>query len=156
MAKAERERGLTKEEACEILHVAPNADAEIITQAYWYLARKHRAEAGRDPRARQRLDQLNQAFLVLHPAPENAPPLEELPPAAPNGPPLAEELIAWLRRIIEQTSARWQGRVTEIAVLTGATAVLGFLALSAGASPLWTLLALAVAAVTIWAPWHRT
>lgn len=153
---SEAEEGMTKEEACRILQVAPAADAEIITQAYWHLARKYRAKAARDRRARLRLDELNQAYSVLHPASKGAPPPEEAPISAPNQAPLAEEFIAWLRRVIEQTRARWQGRVPEIAVLTATTAVLAFLALSAGASALWALLALAVALIAIWAPWRRT
>ena len=39
---------MTKTEACKILQVASSADAEIITQAYWHLARKYRAAGGRD------------------------------------------------------------------------------------------------------------
>lgn len=71
-------------------------------------------------------------------------------------PPVADAFMAWLRRLVEETAARWPGRTTEMTVLGATTAVLTFLALAAGASPVWTLLATGVAAVTIWAPWRRS
>ena len=145
---------MTKAEACRILQVASTADTEIVTQAYWHLARKYRAKAGRDRRARQRLDDLNEAYRVLHPASDGAPAPEEALRAAPDEPPLAEEFSAWLGRLIVQTNARWQGRMPEVAVLAASMAVLAFLALSAGASALGTVLVLAVAVLAIWSPWR--
>lgn len=154
-AKTEAEHGLTRAEACKILQVAPTADQELITQAYWHHATKLRVHAPRDPEARRRLDELNRAYLVLNPAQGEAPLSKEVPPTREE-PNLAEEFMARLRRLIEQTRARWPGHVGEVTTLSVTTAVLTFLALSAGASPLWTLLAAGVAAVTIWAPWRRT
>ena len=153
-AQAQPERGLTKEEACEILQVGPSAEAEIVTQAYWHLAGKQRAAAGRDRHARRRLDELNQAFLVLSQPSEGAPPAEAPAPTAEE-PPLAEELVLWLRGVIEQIAARWPDRAAEVAVLATTTVVLTSLALWAGASAFWTVLAAAVAGLTIWAPWRR-
>ncbi len=149
---------MTKTEACKILQVASSADAEIITQAYWHLARKYRAAAGRDRRAKRRLDELEEAFAVLHPGPAEAPPPQEarVGPGTSGELPLAEEFMAWLRQVAEQTTARWRGRVPEIMALAVATVVLAFLALSAGASPVLTLLALALALVTVVSPWRRT
>jgi hypothetical protein len=69
---------------------------------------------------------------------------------------LAEDFGNWLRRLVEEIAARWPGRTTEVAALGGATGVLTYLALTAGASPLATLLAAGVAVLAIWAPWRKT
>ena len=136
-----------------MLQVAPTADAEIITQAYWYLARKYRATAGTDDESRRRLDALNDAYRVLQPGTEDAPP--QLPPAEPRGPSLSDQIGARLQQAFDETKERWRGRVPEIGALTATTMVLAFLAFSAGASGVLTLLATTVAIVTIWAPWRR-
>ena len=138
-----------------MLQVAPTADAEIITQAYWYLARKYRATAGTDEISRKRLDDLNEAYRKLQPGVGDALLLDESPPFAPQGPSLAEEVGAWLRQAIDETKERWRGRVPEIGILTATTTLLAFLAFSAGASGLLTLLTATAALVTIWAPWRR-
>ena len=142
-------------DACKVLQVAPTADAEIITQAYWYLARKYRATAGNDPENRKRLDDLNEAYRVLQPGVEDAPLLDESPPAEPQGPSLIDEVVAWLSQAIDQTKERWRGRVPEIGALTATTTLLAFLAFSAGASGLLTLATATAAIVTIWAPWRH-
>lgn len=152
MPKAERSRELTREEACAVLQVAPSADETLITQAYWHLARKYRARAAQDPEARRRLDELHEAYRVLFPGREGPP---DEAPTGEDESPVAEELLAWLRRLVSQTAARWQGRVPEVAVLTAAVVILTLLALAAGASALWTLLTAAVALLTIVAPWRR-
>ena len=142
-------------DACKVLQVAPTADAEIITQAYWYLARKYRATAGTDKKSRQRLDDLNEAYRVLQPGVGDAPLLDESPPVEPKGPSLADEVVAWLRQTIDQTKERWRGRIPEIGALTATTTLLAFLAFSAGASGVLTLATATAAIVTIWAPWRR-
>ena len=152
---ASKEQGLTKAEACKILQVAPNADRELITQAYWHLARKYRVEMGSDPDARERLDQLNEAYLVLSPGQSEAPLPQETPPIREESD-LASNVIAWLRRLIDETAARWPGHAAEVAVLAATTALLTFLALSSGASLIWTLLVAGIAGLTIWAPWRHT
>lgn len=152
---SQEEHGLTKADACKILQVAPTADRELITQAYWHLARKYRVDMARDPEAQQRLDELNRAYLALNPGQSEAP-LPQKMPLALEEPDLAAEVITWLRRLIDETAARWPGRGPEVAVLAATTTLLAFLALSAGATALWTLLAAGVAALTIWAPWRRT
>ena len=121
-----QKNGLTKTEACKLLQIAPAADEELITQAYWHQARKVRAYARTDPDARRRLDELNRAYRVLNPGRSEAPLESETP-----------------------------GRATEVAVLSATTALLTFLALGAGADPLWTVLAAGAAGLTIWAPWRR-
>lgn len=159
---------MSRAEACKVLQVSPSADAEIITQAYWYLARKYWADAQRDRKARRQLDELNRAYVALNPAAE-APAMTEGPPATagepptmPNEPPvtaseplLAEEVFAWLRTVLRRTAARWQGRVPEITALSAAVAVLTFLALSAGASALVTVATAVVALLAVLAPWRR-
>lgn len=145
---------MTKREACKVLHLAPSADAEIITQTYWHLARKVQAEPESEEN-RRRLDELNEAYYALHPAPQKALVREAAPQPAEPGKDLAAELLAWFRQVVDQTILRWRGRVPEITALTITTLVLALLALSAGASWLWTLLAAGAALVTVWAPWRK-
>ena len=155
-AKTEAQHGLTKAEACKALQVAPTADEELIMQAYWHQARKVRVLASRDPVARAQLDELNRAYLVLNPARTEAPLSGETPRLADGSPRLGEDVIASLRKIIDETRSRWPQHVREVTTLMVTTAVLTYLALSAGADPIWTIVAAGVAAVTIWAPWRRT
>jgi hypothetical protein len=97
---------MTKAQACKVLGVATTADPEIVVQAYWHLARKYRSTASRNARARQRLDELTRAFLVLQPGgrtdpppPEPAPvviepqpvPIAVVPPAATEPTPIAPQ-----------------------------------------------------------------
>ncbi len=151
--KAETAHGLSKAEACKALQVAPTADEELITQAYWHQARKVRLLAARDPEARAELDRLNRAFLVLNPARTEAPLTDEAPP--PTTGPFANEVVASVRRLVDQTKARWPNHVPEVTTLVATTAILTYLALSAGAEPIWTLIVAGAAAVAIWAPWRR-
>ncbi|MCH8025675.1 MAG: hypothetical protein IH866_02665 [Chloroflexi bacterium] len=154
-AKREVQHGLTKAEACKALQVAPTADDELILQAYWHQARKVRVLAARDPEARAQLDELNRAYLVLNPARTEAPLSDEAPPLTDGTTRLGEEVIASLRRIVDETRSRWPQHVREVTTLMVTTAILTYLALSAGADPIWTTLVAAVAAITIWAPWRR-
>jgi hypothetical protein len=168
-AEAKTDRPLTKAQARRVLGVATKADPEIVVQAYWHLARKYRSTASRNARARQHLDELTRAFLVLQPnghtEPLEEPPpvVIERPPPTPIGPqaapapepPLLTELVAWVRDVVRQTKARWRGRVPEITILTATTTVLGYLALSSGAGGLITVLTLGAAGLAIWAPWRQ-
>ena len=151
--KAETAQGLSKVEACKALQVAPTADEELITQAYWHQARKVRLLAARDPEARAELDKLNRAFLVLNPARTEAPLTGEAPPQPTS--PFTNEVVASVRRLVDQTKARWPNHVPEVTTLVVTTALLTYLALSAGSQPLWTLIVAGGAAVAIWAPWRR-
>ena len=153
--KEEVVHGLTKSEACKVLQVAPTADEELITQAYWHQARKVRVLASHDPEARKQLDQLNRAYLVLNPARNEAPLSQEAAPERQSTP-FAEDFLVSVRSLIDQTRRRWPEHVPEVATLSVTTAILTYLALAAGASPLWTLVAAGVAVVTILAPWRRT
>ncbi len=47
------------------LRLHPEADAVMIDQAYWHLARLYSAARGSDPSAKERLDDLNEAYSVL-------------------------------------------------------------------------------------------
>ena len=154
-AKKEAQHGLTKAEACKALQVAPTADEELIMQAYWHQARKVRVLAARDPEARAQLNELNRAYLVLNPARTEAPLAAEAPPSANSSPRLGEDVISSLRKLIDQTRSRWPQHVREVTTLMVTTAILTYLALSAGADPIWTIFVAAVAAATIWAPWRH-
>jgi hypothetical protein len=147
------EHGLSKAEACKALQVAPSADEELITQAYWHQARKVRGYAHLDPKARERLDELNRAYRVLNPGRAEAPLEREMKPSKGGG--LFEAMTGWLQHISLETALRWPGRATEVAVLGGTTAGLTLLAFNAGADPIWTLVIAGIAAVTIWAPWRK-
>jgi DnaJ domain len=146
---------LSKAEACKILQVAPAADEELITKAYWHLARKYRAYAPSDPEARTRLDQLNKAYVVLNPGKGEAPLAREIQPPPVEPPGFFEQAYKSIGQFIEHTIARWPEHVAEVSILTGTTAILTYLALSAGASALWTLLMAGLAGLVIWAPWRR-
>jgi hypothetical protein len=146
---------LTKAEACKILQVAPAADEELMTKAYWHLARKYRAYAHNDPEARAQLDQLNKAYVVLNPGKTEAPLAREMQPPPVEPPGFFEQLYQSLSQLVEHTRARWPEHVAEVSILTATTAVLTYLALSSGASALWTLLFAAIAGLAIWAPWRR-
>ena len=148
---------MTREEACEILQVAPTADDGLITQAYGHLVRRCQTEADSDRSARLRLDELHQAFLVLHPAgTEDGFAPQPTRATTSHFEPLSfGEFFAEMSRLVGRISSRWHGRVVEVAILVVTTAWLGFLALSSGANALWTMLALAIAGVAIWAPWRR-
>lgn len=151
--KADADAGMTKEEACKVLQVAPSADAEIITQAYGFLARKYQSNSSRD--RRKRLEELNEAFLVLHPTANGEQLVPETPPGSDEEPISLGEFFQETGQLIARISSRWSGRAPEVIILIVTTAWLGFLALSSGANPLWTLVALAIAGATIWAPWRR-
>ena len=49
----------------EVLHLHPDADASLVDQVYWHLARLHSAAIRTDPSARIYLDDLNEAYAVL-------------------------------------------------------------------------------------------
>lgn len=153
--KAKANNGMTKEDACTVLQVAASADGEIITQAYGYLARKYQAKSNRDRGTRKRLEELNKAFLVLHPT-ANGEQIVPAPLPTDNAESISmAEFFAETRRLVARISSRWSGRAPEVIMFIITTAWLGFLALSSGANPFWTLLALAIAGATIWAPWRR-
>ena len=152
--KLESAQGLSKAEACKALQVAPTADEELITQAYWHQARKVRVLAAKDPEARAELDQLNRAFLVLNPARTEAPLAGDIPQRSTN--PLTKEAAASVQRFIDQIKARWPEHVPEVTTLIITTALLTYIALSAGAPPVWTLIVAGAAALAIWAPWRHS
>jgi hypothetical protein len=151
----EPDRALTKAEACRVLQVAPTADEDLITKAYWHLARKYRAFAATDPAARERLHQLNKAYITLNPTKGEAPLSGEIFITPISQPGFFDQLFSWFSQLFEQTRARWPEHVGEVAVLTATTTVLTYLALEAGASVFWTVLAAGIAALAIWAPWRR-
>jgi hypothetical protein len=151
---------MTKAEACKALHVAPAADDDIITQAYWHLTRKYKADAKRNAESRERLQQLDEAFALLCPAGaeaakiNGAPPPPEPPEPEPE-PVAGDEMMGWLRQLAQQIGERWPGRGTEIAALAASVGLLTVLALNSGANTILTLLALGVSLVIIIAPWRK-
>lgn len=152
---SEQRHGLTKAEACKVLQVAPSAEEDLVTNAYWHLATKLRALAVRDPEARRQLDELNRAYLVLNPTHAEAPLSKEAPPASEEQKTsFVDDFAAWTRRTIDQTVARWPNRAPELAILTVTTVFLGYLAIMSGVNQAAAIVALAVALVTIWSPWR--
>lgn len=152
--KTPRQRSAKRNDACRLLQLAPTADDELVSQAYWHLARKHWANARYDPEARLQLEELNKAYLVLNPDKTEAPFANGLPPLHEKAE-FTEEIGRWASTVIEQVKLRWPGRGAELLALTITIAALVFLALTAGASAPWTLVAAGGAALTIWAPWRR-
>lgn len=154
-ARPHVDHGLSKAEACRVLQVAPSADEELMTQAYWHHATKLRVMAQTDPATRRRLDELNRAYLVLNPAQSEAPLSSEVPPPERRDDSFVADLGRWFRHIADETRRRWPDRLPEVTALIATTALLAFLALSSGASPLWTVVTAGVAALAIWSPWRR-
>jgi curved DNA-binding protein CbpA len=56
---------MTKRDYYEVLGVAPRSDGATVDQAYWHLAKAYQTQSVTDPRARQLLDELNEAYGVL-------------------------------------------------------------------------------------------
>jgi hypothetical protein len=50
---------------CLVLQVHPEADAVMIDNAYWHLAKRYNEAAAYDPKAREKLEELNEAYIVL-------------------------------------------------------------------------------------------
>ena len=50
---------------CLILQVHPVADAEMVDTAYWHLARRYSEARKKDPSAKAKMDDLNEAYSVL-------------------------------------------------------------------------------------------
>ena len=63
---------MTDKNYYEILGLGQHADGAAVHRSYWHLARTYQALAPSDPRARQMLDDLNEAYGVL-----GTPPLRE-------------------------------------------------------------------------------
>lgn len=150
---------MNRREARKVLCVTPSADAELVERTYRHLTRKCRAEESRDGGAKARLDELREAYNLLAangktPASKSVAPNRRPSPVPPQ-PPLVEVLLLWVRDLATSIASRWQGHVTEIAVLMACLTILTALALLAGAGLLVTLLVATVAAVTIWSPWRR-
>ena len=49
----------------QILHLHPEADAAMVDQAYWHLARLYNAAVATDSSSKAKLDELNEAYSVL-------------------------------------------------------------------------------------------
>ena len=56
---------MESKELYEVLGLQPFADGAMVDQAYWHLAKSFQTLAVTDPRARQSLDELNDAYGVL-------------------------------------------------------------------------------------------
>ncbi len=50
---------------CLILQVHPEADAAMVDAAYWHLAKRYNAATAYDPQAKAKLEELNEAYIVL-------------------------------------------------------------------------------------------
>ncbi len=147
---------MRKSEAYKILRVNPPADARSVEQAYWQLAHQYGQELNGEIHARQRLIELNEAYSALT-SHEQAAPLEmvEETPQPDFWAAAWEAFVAWVRSFVTSTAARWPERGAEVGVITVCLLALTVLALTSGASPLFTLPALAIALITIRAPWRR-
>ena len=147
---------MRKSEAYKILRVNPPADARSVEQAYWQLAHQYGQELNGELHARQRLIELNEAYSALT-SHDRAAPLEmvEETPQPDFWAAAWEAFVAWVRSFVASTAARWPERGEEIGVITACLVALTVLALTSGASLLFTLPALAIALITIRAPWRR-
>ena len=160
---------------CLILQVHPEADAGMIEAAYWHLARRYNEQADTNPFAKEKLDDLNEAYSVLGtPArheeysrlrnevlgegtlpkaavrPPEPPPLtvmekQQLRPREVDPPPPPRKIDLRFQHFIEPS---WQNTLLVLIVLTVATSIL---AISANVAILLTLLVVSmlIAAVPI-------
>jgi curved DNA-binding protein CbpA len=60
---AKREKAF--KDYCLILQVHPEADAAMIDAAYWHLAKRYNEATAFDPKARAKIEELNEAYIVL-------------------------------------------------------------------------------------------
>jgi hypothetical protein len=58
-----REKGF--KDYCLILQVHPEADGAMVDAAYWHLAKRYNQAASYDPNAKDKLEELNEAYIVL-------------------------------------------------------------------------------------------
>ncbi len=65
MVDLSAEAGAPFKDYYEILHLHPDADAAMVDQAYWHLARLYNTTIPSDGGARAKLDELNEAYSVL-------------------------------------------------------------------------------------------
>jgi hypothetical protein len=70
--------------------------------------------------------------------------------------PLMDELGRRSARLVASVATRWRGHEPEIAILATTTFILTVAAAFAGADLLFTIMIVAVAAVTIWSPWRQS
>jgi curved DNA-binding protein CbpA len=149
---------MKRSEAYQVLNVEPPADRQQVEEAYWELAHEYRDRAEHEQEARQRLLELNEAYFTLT-SRERLTQMQvvqaQLPPEPDGWSQAWEGLAAFIGHLLRSTAARWPGRVIEIAALATCLFALTGIALWSGASPLWTLVILAVALLVIRAPWRR-
>lgn len=50
---------------CHVLQLHPDADPEMVDAAYWHLAKRYNAARQTDPKAKEKLDELNEAYSVM-------------------------------------------------------------------------------------------
>lgn len=60
---AKRDRAF--KDYCLILQVHPEADAAMVDAAYWHLAKRYNEASAYDPQAKAKLEELNEAYIVL-------------------------------------------------------------------------------------------
>jgi len=147
---------MKKSEAYKILNVTPPAGRRSVEEAYWDLAHKYRENLDQEQQARQRLQELNEAYSVLT-SRERLVPIELIETRQEADPWSLgwEALVSWIRHLVQSTAARWPGRSAEIAAIAACLCALTGIALVNGAGPLVTLLVLAAGLVVIRAPWRR-
>src|SRR3990172_5079027 len=63
MARPLDEPAISFKDFYQVLQLQPDADSEMIDQAYWHLARVYNTES--DSSVRSKLDELNEAYSVL-------------------------------------------------------------------------------------------
>jgi len=135
----------------EVLQLDPQADHEIVAQAYWHLARKYNLANAFDVTAKKKLEYLNEAFAVIG-SPDRRTEydrwrterLAATGRLAKDGKPLQKRVT------IEVSFWRlpaWQGTISAIGTLA-----LAVVALLAGASPIIALVLAAIAITAALAP----
>ena len=148
---------------CLILQVHPEADAAMIDAAYWHLAKRYNEAAAYDSQAKAKLEELNEAYIVLGSATrreeymkiraqvlgEGA--LPQAPKPAPPAPPLAVMTRQQPREREIAEAAKARRRLLSLQSIAGLFVALCFtgVALAATVSPWAAVTVVAVALVTI-------
>ncbi len=157
---AKRDRAF--KDYCLILQVHPEADAAMVDAAYWHLAKRYNEASAYDPQARAKLEELNEAYIVLGSAEKREEYMkvraeilgEGALPQAPRPAPLRPPLTVMSRqRPRERATLEIAGeRRTPLSVrnLAGAFGLLGLIGVGLATTvSLATAAAVGVAVVTI-------
>lgn len=149
---------MDRTDALKTLRLDPAADGRAVEEAYWVRVRRAQARSEIDEDALREVQALNDAYASLAPHIEQMKSARLAVPASGRGSAGAsplDSIVDWLFEEAARTRRRWSQRTPEIAIVGGASAVLAFLALDAGAPLVTVGIAAIIICAAIWSPWRR-